>query len=410
MTGWFRTRPLAGKPGSRCAGSARETTRGAARAPKFMASQRSESVKSCSGPVVDSHVVGSGRSRHIVLLGCAALTLSAACGSVSTASATPKPLVSIGQGLRSRSGLVATVYARGLDLVSALAFDPQGRLWAATSPNRSNGQDGLYVIAKAGATPLEVLSDLNKPLALLWDAESLYIASTGRVDAYSDFNGTRFLSRRTVVTLPVNAGESNQLVLAPDGRMLMGITAPCDLCSSPLAVSASIISFLPDGSDLMEYATHIRAPFGLEFYPGTDDLFVTMDQPDNLTSTTPGDWLAIVRQGTSYNFPACYGQGGSACNGVPAPLAVLDPHGAVSGVAIVTGQLGHSVGTAALVAEWSFGVIKEVALTKHGSTYTGTVSTFMSGLENPVPVILGPDGALYVGDWGSGIIYRVADS
>jgi glucose/arabinose dehydrogenase len=114
-----------------------------------------------------------------------------------------------------------------------------------------------------------------------------------------------------------------------------------------------------------------------------------------------------VRQGTSYNFPACYGQ---SCSAVPAPIAVLDPHGAVSGVAIVTGQLGHSVGTAALVAEWSFGEIKEVTLTKHGSTYTGTVSTFMTGLENPVPVILGSDGALFVGDWGTGIIYRVAGS
>ena len=90
------------------------------------------------------------------------------------------------------------------------------------------------------------------------------------------------------------------------------------------------------------------------------------------------------------------------CAGVPAPVAVLDKHAAVSGVAIVTGQLGTSVGTEALVAEWADGVVKAVALTKQGSTYTGTVSTFISGLGKPVPVILGPDGALYIGDWGIG--------
>ena len=39
---------------------------------------------------------------------------------------------------------------------------------------------------------------------------------------------------------------------APDGRMLLGITAPCDHCTPSLAVSRSIISFLPDGSDLQE--------------------------------------------------------------------------------------------------------------------------------------------------------------
>jgi hypothetical protein len=32
---------------------------------------------------------------------------------------------------------------------------------------------------------------------------------------------------------------------------------------------------------------------------------------------------------------------------------------------------------------------------------------FLTGLTNPVPVILGPDGTLLVGDWGTGIVYRI---
>ena len=82
----------------------------------------------------------------------------------------------------------------------------------------------------------------------------------------------------------------------------------------------------------------------------------------------------------------------------------------MSGVAIVTGQLGTAVGTRALVAEWAKGVVKGVALTRQGSGFTGVVSTFISGLDKPVPVILGPDNALSIGDWGSGVIYRVAAS
>jgi glucose/arabinose dehydrogenase len=334
------------------------------------------------------------------------VALTSACGGTSTP--TPPPLSSIGQGLRGPAGLEATVYARGLDTAAALAFDSQGRLWVATAAYTDDGKDGLYVVDTAGATPTLVVADLKTPLGLLWYQGSLYVAATGGVVAYSDFNGTHFLAHRTVVTLPAGAGEVNELVLAPDGRMLMGITAPCDHCAPPLAVSASIVSFLPDGSDLQEFATHIRAPVGLEFYPGTDDLFVTMNQRDDLGTRTPGDWLAVVRQGQSWGFPACYGQGGSVCTGLPAPVAVLDKHAAVSGVAIVTGQLGTGVGTVALVAEWADGVVKAVALTKMGSAYTGIVSTFISGLKQPVPVILGPDRALYIGDWGSGIIYRVA--
>lgn len=341
--------------------------------------------------------------------------LVAACGGTSGTTGTPTPtptpapaLISLGNGLRGPAGLSATIDARGLSHVAALAFDSEGRLWVATAAFTYTGTDGVYVIDHSGASPVEAITGLRTPLGLLWYSGSLYVTSTSRVDVYSDFNGTRFLAHRTILSLPAGTGEVNELVLAPDGRMLMGITASCDHCTPGLAISGSIVSFLPNGTDLQEFATRIRAPVGLEFYPGTDDLFVTMNQRDDLGIRTPGDWLAVVRQGESWGFPECYGQGGSVCAGVPAPVAVLDKHAAVSGVAIVTGQLGTSVGTKALVAEWAKGVVDAVALTSRGSTYTGTVSTFISGLGQPVPVILGPDDSLYIGDWGKGIVYRVA--
>ena len=87
-----------------------------------------------------------------------------------------------------------------------------------------------------------------------------------------------------------------------------------------------------------------------------------MNQRDDLGEATPGDWLAIVRSGQAWGFPDCYGQGGSACSGVPDPLAVLDTHAAVSGVAVVTGGLGPAIGTSALVAEWTTGRVMRVAL------------------------------------------------
>jgi glucose/arabinose dehydrogenase len=351
--------------------------------------------------------VVSRHRRSLHAIAAFSIVLVAACGGTNGASPTPA-LTSIGNGLHGPAGLHATVFARGLSDAAALAFDSAGRLWVATAAFSYSGTDGIYVVDHAGATPIEVVTGLRTPLGLLWYSGSLYVASTSRVDAYSNFNGTRFLAHRTILTLPTGSGEVNEIVLAPDGRMLMGITASCDHCTPSLAVSGSIVSFLPNGTDLQEFATRIRAPVGLEFYPGTDDLFVTMNQRDDLGSKTPGDWLAVVRQGQSWGFPGCYGQGGTLCAGVPAPVAVLDKHAAVSGVAIVTGQLGSSVGTKALVAEWAKGIVDAVALTKEASGYTGTVSTFISGLDEPVPVILGPGNALYVGDWGRGIIYRVA--
>ena len=117
-------------------------------------------------------------------------------------------------------------------------------------------------------------------------------------------------------------------------------------------------------------------------------------------------WPSCARQ--AWGFPACYGQGGSVCDGVPAPVAELDAHAAVSGVAIVNGGLGPSIGPSALVAEWATGKVLRVGLAHEGTTYTGTVEPFLTGLTQPVPVATAPDGSVFVGDWGTGTIYRIA--
>ncbi len=77
-------------------------------------------------------------------------------------------------------------------------------------------------------------------------------------------------------------------------------------------------------------------------------------------------------------------------------------------VAIVTGQLGPDVGDAALVSEWSQGKVQRVALTPAATAYDATVTPFLTGLTNPLPLIRAADGAVLVGDWSSGTIYRIS--
>lgn len=339
------------------------------------------------------------------LAAAVAIALTAAGCASSRASAS---LVAIGQGLDGPAGLRATVYARDLPKVAALAFDRQGRLWAATADATDRGKDGVYLVPQPGAAPVEAIAGVHTPLGLLWYEGSLYVASAAEVAAYSGFDGTTFATRRTIVTFPAGVGELNQLVLAPDGRMQLGISAPCDHCVPTARWSAAVVSFRPDGSDPRVDASGLRAPVGLSYFPDTSDLLVTLNQRDDLGTRTPGDWLIQVRPGQAWHFPTCYGQGGVACANVPRPIGVLDKHAAVSGVAFVTGQLGPTFSTSALVAEWALGKVQQVVLTKRGDSYTGTVRPFLTGVKNPVPVVLSPDGAVLVGDWTSGIVYRIA--
>jgi len=342
----------------------------------------------------------------------ASLLLLAGCGSTGNSStgrpARPRALAPIGAGLEGPTGLRATVYAKGPATIAAIALDTHGRLWVSAAGLETHADDGVYLIPKRGSPARRVLSGLDNPIGIAWYQGRLYVASVGRVDAFGGFNGRRFTRHTEVLDGPVAGGENNLLVMAPDGRFVMGVTATCDHCTPSGEFSGSIVSFRPDGGDLRLYAGGIRAPFGLAFFPGTSNLLVSMNQRDDLGAATPGDWLALVREREDWGFPACYGQGGAACTGVPEPIAVLDKHAAVGGVAIVTGQLGASIGTSAIVPEWNVAKVQRVALSSSGSGYAGSVSPFITGMANPLAVALTADRSLLVGDWATGAIYSIS--
>jgi glucose/arabinose dehydrogenase len=278
--------------------------------------------------------------------------------------------------------------------MSAFAFDARGRLWVTRSGSSTHGKDGVYLVAGAGERPLKVVSTIRGPLGLVWVGDSLYVSSLDGVERFTRLTGGRFADRTMVLRGPVPGAENNNLVLAPDGRLVMGVSAPCDHCSTAPRYSAAIVSFRTDGSGLRVVASGIRAAYGLAYDGST--LYASMNQRDDLGTKTPGDWLAVVEQGQDWGFPACYGQGGSVCDAVPSPLAVLDAHAAAGGVAVD--------GDDVLVAEWVYG--KVVRVPRGG----GAAETFLAGLSSPLPLAVAPDGALLAGDWGTGLIYRVADA
>jgi glucose/arabinose dehydrogenase len=335
-----------------------------------------------------------------------ALGLVAACGAAAQTQRVSRGLVSIGAGLRGPAALRAAVYTRGLRHVSAFAFDAKGRLWAVTSGATEHSSDALYLVPSAGAKPIEVAGKLDGPLGLTWDGSTLYVASIGRVEAFSGLAGSHFARRRTILVGPAKGALNNAIVVLPTGRLALSVSTTCDHCTPRSRYAATIVTFEPDGSRLRVYARGVRAAFGLALVPGTSELLATMNQRDDLGAKTPGDWLGLVRQGQNWGFPACYGQGGSSCRGVPSPTAVLDKHAAAGGVAIVRGTLAGG-GAAAVVAEWQTGKVLRVALTKSGSTYErADPTTLLTGIESPLPVAATGTGFL-VGDWSTGVVYRI---
>src|SRR5262249_35795152 len=125
------------------------------------------------------------RIRRAVLVVAALAVVSVGLGSPASAGT---GLVSIGAGLKGRSGLSATVVADGRSTVSAPAFAADGGLWALTAAYKDDGTDALYVIESNGATPVRVLTGLHTPMGLFWYDGWLYVASGTTVDAYRGFD------------------------------------------------------------------------------------------------------------------------------------------------------------------------------------------------------------------------------
>ena len=318
------------------------------------------------------------RAEHAVAA-ASALTLAGCSGG-------GHALVSLGSGIDGPAGARLSVYARGVPDVSAFAFDATGRLWAAASGATKHGRDGVFLV-RAGRTPVKVAT-LSGPLGLVWIGDRLYVSTLAGVVELSGLHGTRFARQRTILRGP-SPGENNNLLRAPNGRLVLGISAPCDHCTPASKWAGAIVSFRRDGGDLRLVARRIRAPFGLAYHDGV--LYATLNQRDDLGAKTPGDVLVRVRQGDDRRFPACYDQGGAACAGVSKPVAFLDPHAAAGGIAFLGGV--------AYVAEWNRGKLLRVTL-------SGQVTPYLTGLRNPLPVAV-RGGAVYVGDWGSGRIYRL---
>jgi glucose/arabinose dehydrogenase len=255
----------------------------------------------------------------------------------------------------------------------------------------THGRDGVYLIRAAGSRPVEVIGGVRGPLGLAWVGAALYVSRLGGVDRFTGLHGTRFAHRTTILDGPVRSAENNNLVVAPNGRLVLGVSATCDHCSSSPRYAGAIVSFRTDGSGLHIVANHVRAAYGL-VYSGTT-LYASMNQRDDLGARTPGDVVAVVADGQDWQFPGCYGQGGAACAGVPPVLGSLDAHAAAGGVAVARGSV--------LVAEWMLGKVLRVPL---GG---GASSVWLAGLKHPLPIVRAGDGALLVGDWGTGTVYRI---
>lgn len=303
--------------------------------------------------------------------------------------------------LRLARGVEAQLYASGLHHPTALAFGPNGRLYA----TQDTGE--LVAVGRGSARPRLVARGFSVPLGLAWDGNVAYVSTQGSLHRLLFRNG-RIVSRKAILKgLPFGRHQQDTVAVGPDGRLYLGSGSTCNVCVERDRRSAAILSVRPDGSGLRVVARGLRNPYGLAFHPKTGVLYASDNARDDLGGSEPAEIVVRVRQGAHYGWPGCWSSWSKhklqgACRGVTRPLALLEPHSSADSLAFWRGRL--------VVAEWG-----QYASERWGRKLVsidvrrGGTRLLADGFDHPLGLAAEPKaGGLLVGDWGRGVVYRLA--
>lgn len=325
-------------------------------------------------------------------------------------------LVEVELGLQLPQGFHAEVFASRLTNPTSLTFGPDGTLYVSL-------ESGLILELKDADSDGKADSirpmgpGFVAPLGLAFHDGALYVSSRGSVHTMcdTDDDGEFDEFEEIIADLPVSgAHQNNGLAFGPDGMLYMNVGSTCNACIERDLRNATIMQFKPDGSDGVVYASGLRNVYDLAFHPEDGTLFAADNGRDDRGNLVPEE-LNLIVEGGDYGWPFCWGDGGGAnCQGTIPPIAEMEPHSSADGLAFYTGDMFPSeYRNNIFIAMWGSlsGVygrkVVRIELTKRDDTYDARVSEFALGLNRPLDLVVAPDGALMIADYGANAIYRV---
>ncbi|HIG0327415.1 TPA: PQQ-dependent sugar dehydrogenase [Legionella pneumophila] len=285
-----------------------------------------------------------------------------------------------------------------------------------------------------GTRVLTIASGLNMPNGVAFHQGSLYVAEVGRILRFDNIESNlNSPPKPTVVTtkLPKEKAHGWRFIsFGPDGRLYIGVGAPCNVCLMDDPHYATIMRMEADGQNLEVYAKGIRNTVGFDWDPIHHNLWFTDNGRDWLGDDSPPDELNIApRKGMDFGFPYCYGKSTAdpvygklhSCSEFTPPVYEFPAHVAPLGMSFYTGKLFPSNYWGQIFisehGSWnrSHKIGYQVITAKIKNNHVTEVKPFISGWlqgekawGRPVDTLIMPDGALLISDDYANVIYRVS--
>lgn len=201
-------------------------------------------------------------------------------------------------------------------VVAALRLD-KSRSLQATSANRitlfrdtdGDGKPDLRSVFLAG---------LNQPFGMLIMGDYFYVGNTNGVVRFPYQPGATKITAagQKILNLPeggYNNHWTRNLLASKDGTKIfvtVGSGSNAQEHGPENEVRrANILEINPDGTDEKIFASGLRNPIGLAYYPGTTTLWAAVNERDELGDELVPDYITSVKEGGFYGWPyAYYGQ------------------------------------------------------------------------------------------------------
>ena len=203
-------------------------------------------------------------------------------------------------------GFAVSVYASGLADPRFMALAPNGDVFL-TEPREGK------VLLLHGAAKADKISTFaggfNRPHGLALHDGALYVGDVDAVWKLDYIDGATSSAKRIRVTKQSFGGSSDHfsrdIAFGPDGTLFLAIGSGANVEEGEPATRATVQKVNADGT-LTTFASGIRNPVGIAFYPGTNALWVSVNERDGLGDGLVPDYLTHLEQGAFYGWPWAY--------------------------------------------------------------------------------------------------------
>ena len=328
-------------------------------------------------------------------------------------------------------GFRIAVYAADVPNARQMALGPPGVVFVG-----SNAAGKVYAVVDrdgGNRTVHVVASGLNMPSGIAFRDGALYVAAVNRILRFRDVARDPAHPPKPEVVTDASPTDPHHgwkfIAFGPDGRLYVPVGAPCNICTPPGPLHATITRIDLAGGRPEVVARGVRNSVGFDFDPASGDLWFTDNGRDWLGDDQPPDELNhLTKVGEHFGFPFCHGNGlrdpehnaGHACSEFTPPARELGPHVASIGMRFYTGRMfPEKYRGGVFIAEhgsWnrSTPIGYRVTFVKIENGRATSYEPFAAGWlkggaasGRPADVLVMPDGALLVSDDKAGRIYRI---